>query len=47
MPGASRADLMAEMKGHVVAAAVLTGNYAREENGEEWGEEWDDTDEMD
>jgi hypothetical protein len=47
MPGASRADLMAEMKGHVVAAAVVTGKYAGEESGEEWGEEWDLTDEMD
>ncbi|MXO58218.1 YbhB/YbcL family Raf kinase inhibitor-like protein [Altererythrobacter salegens] len=47
MPGASRVDLMIEMKDHVVAAAVLTAKYQAQENGEEWGSQWDDTDEMD
>lgn len=47
MPGAGRDELMASMKGHVVAAAVVTGTYEYQENGDEWAEEWDDTDEID
>lgn len=47
MPGAGRDELLAAMKGHVVAAALVTGTYAREEDGDERGEEWDDTDEID
>ena len=47
MPGAGRGELMAALEGHVVAAAVLTGTYERNENGDEWEEEWDDTDEID
>lgn len=47
MPGAGRDELMASMKGHVVAAAVLTGKFEYQEDGDEWGEEWDDTDEID
>jgi hypothetical protein len=35
------------MEGHVVAAAIVTATYQREEDGDEWGEEWDDTDEID
>lgn len=34
MPGASREDLLAEMKGHVTAVALLTGTYARKKGGE-------------
>jgi Raf kinase inhibitor-like YbhB/YbcL family protein len=42
MPGASRGDLMGEIEGHVLAAAVLTGTYARSEGGDddlEWGDD--------
>ena len=47
MPGAGRKELLAAMDGHVVAAAVVTATYQRQEDGDEWGEEWDDTDEID
>ena len=47
MPGAGRKELLAAMEGHVVAAAVVTGTYQRQEDGDESGEEWDDTDEID
>ena len=47
MPGAGRKELLASMEGHVVAAAVVTGTYQRQEDGDESGEEWDDTDEID
>jgi len=33
-PGATRADLLEAMEGHVLAVAVLTGTYAREDGGE-------------
>ncbi|OZA93979.1 MAG: YbhB and YbcL [Erythrobacter sp. 34-65-8] len=36
MPGASRGDLVSALKGHVLAAALLTATYAREEEGEDW-----------
>jgi len=40
MPGATRDDLLAAMKGHVNAAAVLTATYARADEGElEWGDD--------
>ena len=39
MPGATRADLLEAMGGHVLAAAVLTGTYARSE-----GDDWDEDD---
>lgn len=42
MPGASRGDLMGEIEGHVLAAAVLTGTYARSEGDDddlEWGDD--------
>ena len=42
MPGADRDELLATMKGSVIAAALLTGTYAREEGGEY---DWDDEDE--
>ena len=38
MPGATSAELIKSMEGHVVAAAVLTGTYKREEGGDEWDE---------
>jgi Raf kinase inhibitor-like YbhB/YbcL family protein len=47
MPGAGRGELLEAMEGHVVAAAIVTATYQREEDGDEWGEEWDDTDEID
>jgi hypothetical protein len=47
MPGAGRKELLASMEGHVLAAAVVTGTYQRQEDGDESGEEWDDTDEID
>jgi Raf kinase inhibitor-like YbhB/YbcL family protein len=34
MPGASREELFAQMEGSVLAAAVLTATYAREEGGD-------------
>jgi len=41
MPGAGRSDLMGEIEGHVLAAAVLTGSYARSEGDEDldWGDD--------
>ena len=39
MPGATRGDLLGAMEGHVLAAAVLTGTYARSE-----GDDWDEGD---
>jgi len=39
MPGASREDLIAAMDGHVLAVALLTGTFAREEGGDlDWEE---------
>ena len=34
MPGAGRGDLVKAMEGHVIAVALLTGTYEREEGGE-------------
>lgn len=42
MPGATREDLFAELDGHVLAVALLSGTYMREEGGEY---DWDDEDE--
>ena len=39
MPGATRGDLLGAMEGHVLAAAVLTGTYARSED-----DDWDEGD---
>jgi Raf kinase inhibitor-like YbhB/YbcL family protein len=39
MPGATRGDLIEAMEGHVLAAAVLTGTYARSED-----DDWDEGD---
>lgn len=47
MPGAGREELVAGIEGHVLAAAVFTGKYAKQEDGDEWGEERDDNDEID
>ncbi len=45
MPGASRAQLVKEMEGHVMAAAVLTGTYKRSEDEEEiWEDEAETSD---
>jgi Raf kinase inhibitor-like YbhB/YbcL family protein len=41
MPGADRADVVAAMQGHVVAAAVLTATYQREEE-----DDWDGVEEF-
>ena len=45
MSGANRDDLMGEIEGHVLAAAVLTGTYARSE-GDDDDLEWGDDDGM-
>lgn len=42
MPGAGRGDLIEAMEGHVVAAAVLTGIYARTEDEDDL--DWEDDD---
>ena len=39
MPGADSAELVRAMEGHVVAAAVLTGTYKREEGDDDWEDE--------
>ena len=39
MPGATRDDLIGAMEGHVLAAAVLTGTFARSED-----DDWDEDD---
>ena len=35
MPGAGRSELVNEMEGHVIGAAVLTGTYARQAEAED------------
>jgi len=47
MPGAGRGELVAEMDGHVLAAAVITGTYKRNEDGDDFGEEWDESADFD
>ena len=47
MPGAGRSELIEAMKGHVVAAAVITATYERNENGDDFREEWDDSEDFD
>ena len=47
MPGAGRKELVAEMDGHVLAAAVITGTYERNEDGDDFGEEWDESADID
>lgn len=46
MPGAGRKELLESIEGHVLAAAMVTGTYKRQEDGDEWEEERDDTDEI-
>lgn len=41
MPGASRADLLAALDGHVVASAALVARYTKSEDDED---DWDDDD---
>jgi Raf kinase inhibitor-like YbhB/YbcL family protein len=47
MPGAGRSDLVAAMEGHVLGAAVLTGTYLRNENGDDFREDWDESEDFD
>ena len=47
MPGAGRKELVSEMDGHVLAAAVITATYERNENGDDFGEEWDESADID
>ena len=47
MPGASRDDLEAAMKGHVLASAVITGTYQRNEDGDDFVGDWDESDDID
>ena len=43
MPGASREDVVDNIKDHVIAVALLTGTYAREEGGDyDWDEDEDE-----
>ena len=44
MPGASREDVVSAIRGHVTAAAVLVGTYARQKDD---AGEWDQEDEFD
>ncbi|MCB2065938.1 MAG: YbhB/YbcL family Raf kinase inhibitor-like protein [Erythrobacter sp.] len=44
MPGATREELESAMQGHVIALALLTGTYAREEGGDY---DWDEDDDAD
>lgn len=47
LPGAGRPDLEAAMKGHVIAADVITGTYERKESGDDFGEDWDESADFD
>jgi Raf kinase inhibitor-like YbhB/YbcL family protein len=47
MPGAGRSELVDAMEGHVLAAAILTGKYERNEDGDDFGEEWDESADLD
>lgn len=44
MPGATRTELTKAMEGHVVAAAVLTGTYKREEGDDALDGDWPEED---
>lgn len=39
MPGASRGDLVSAMQGHVLGMALLTAQYAREEEDGDWDDD--------
>jgi len=41
MPGATRDEVLAAMDGHVLAVAVLTGTYSRDEGEKAWDEDDD------
>ena len=41
MPGATRDEVLAAMDGHVLAVAVLTGTYSRDEGDQAWDEDDD------
>ena len=41
MPGATREELVAQLEGHVMACAVLTGTYVRQEADDDWDDEDD------
>jgi len=47
MPGAGRSELVEAMEGHVLATALLTGTYERNEDGDDFGEEWDESADLD
>jgi len=47
LPGAGRSELVDAMEGHVLAAAIITGTYERNENGDDFGEEWDESTDFD
>lgn len=47
MPGAGRTELVDAIEGHVLAAAVITATYERNENGDDFGEEWDESEDLD
>ena len=47
MPGAGRSELVEAMEGHVLAASVITARYERNENGDDFGEEWDESADID
>ena len=47
MPGAGRSELVEAMEGHVLAAGLLTGKYERNEDGDDFGEEWDESADLD
>jgi Raf kinase inhibitor-like YbhB/YbcL family protein len=47
MPGASRAELVEALEGHVVAAALITATYVRNEDGDDFSEDWDEADDID
>jgi Raf kinase inhibitor-like YbhB/YbcL family protein len=47
LPGAGRTELVEAMEGHVMDAAVITGTYQRNENGDDFGEEWDESADID
>lgn len=39
MPGASRADLLAALDGHVIASTTLVAQYTRSEDDEDWDDD--------
>ena len=39
MPGASRADLLAALDGHVIASTTLVAQYTRSEDDDDWDDD--------